>query len=280
MKKNNLTRFTNDNKGQVLLIVVLTMIVALTVGLSIASRTITNLKISKQNEESQRAFQAAEAGIEKAIKSGIATGSDTSNLSNQSSFKTTTTTLSGTTFLLNGGELVEQDAGIDVWLSEYPAYTNLLGALPKPPATITLYWGEGQTDCNVLNSSSTVSVLEILVLSGSKANPTLQKLIYDPCSPARINNAGAVTTGTSVIGGVTLKYSNTAQISITNGLIMKIIPIYNSTKIGIESSEALPSQGSIIESLGKSGDTVRKVQYFSSYPQIPLEIFPYSIISQ
>ena len=52
-----------------LLVVVLTMIVALTVGLSLASRTITNMKISKQNEESQRAFQAAEAGIELAKES-------------------------------------------------------------------------------------------------------------------------------------------------------------------------------------------------------------------
>lgn len=279
MRKNNFIHQRNS-KGQILLIVVLTMIVALTVGLSIASRSITNLKISKQNEESQRAFQAAEAGVEKALKTGSTTGADSISLDNQSSFRTTTTSLEGTNFLLNGGELVEQDAGIDVWLSEYPTYNNLLGTLPKPAATLTLYWGEGQTDCGVLNSDRTVSALEVLVLTGNKSSPTLKKYIYDPCSPARISNAGAVTTGAFVVNGVTLKYSNTTQISITNGLIMKIVPIYNSTKIAIFSSQALPPQGSIIESLGKSGDTVRKVQYFSSYPQIPLEIFPYSIISQ
>ena len=44
------------------------MIVALTVGLSIAARIVTELKISKQNEESQRAFQAAEAGIQQTIQ--------------------------------------------------------------------------------------------------------------------------------------------------------------------------------------------------------------------
>jgi hypothetical protein len=33
-------------------------------------------------------------------------------------------------------------------------------------------------------------------------------------------------------------------------------------------------------STGTSGDTVRKVVYFQSYPQLPLEIFPYSLLSQ
>jgi len=60
----------NNENGQILLIVVITMIVALTVGLSIASRTVTELRLSRQNEESQRAFNAAEAGIDRVLKQG------------------------------------------------------------------------------------------------------------------------------------------------------------------------------------------------------------------
>ena len=57
-------------KGQVLLIVVLVMIVALTVGLSLISRSITNLRTSTEEAESQKALAAAEAGIEQALESG------------------------------------------------------------------------------------------------------------------------------------------------------------------------------------------------------------------
>ena len=59
-----------SQKGQALLIVVLAMVVALTVGLSVVSRSITNLKNSQQEIDSQKALSAAEAGVELAIKNG------------------------------------------------------------------------------------------------------------------------------------------------------------------------------------------------------------------
>jgi len=58
MKKRN---------GQVLILVLLIVVVALAVGLSVASRNITNLRTSTQSEQSQRAFSAAEGGVESVI---------------------------------------------------------------------------------------------------------------------------------------------------------------------------------------------------------------------
>lgn len=280
-KKEQAKLLRRSNSGQVLLIVVLTMIVALTVGLSIAARTITNLKISKQNEESQRAFQAAEAGIEKIIESNSTAGVTESSLSNQSKFTTNTTSVNGKNFVFNGGDLIDQDAGVDVWLSDYPTYDNVLGSPPKPAANFTLFWGtESQTGCTKNDGDKVLPALEVLILTGDKSNPTLKKYLFEPCPGRTSGGDTLVTNGSTTIDGVVLKYSNTTSISVVNGLIMKVIPIYNSTKIGIVSSESLPDQGKLIESTGKSGDTVRKVQYFSSFPQIPLEIFPYSIVSQ
>src|SRR5690242_8662448 len=60
--------------GQALLIVVLVMVIALTVGLSLASRSITNLRNSTDEANSQAAFSAAEAGVEQAVKLGDTTG--------------------------------------------------------------------------------------------------------------------------------------------------------------------------------------------------------------
>lgn len=57
-------RKATKKSGQVLILVLLIVVVALAVGLSVASRNLTNLKTSAQTEQSQRAFAAAEGGIE------------------------------------------------------------------------------------------------------------------------------------------------------------------------------------------------------------------------
>ncbi len=53
-----------NKSGQVLVLVLLVVVVSLAVGLSVASRNITNLKTATQSERSQRAFSAAEGGVE------------------------------------------------------------------------------------------------------------------------------------------------------------------------------------------------------------------------
>lgn len=54
-------------QGQVLVLVLLVVVVALSVGLSVASRNITNLKTATQTERSQKAFGAAEGGVENVL---------------------------------------------------------------------------------------------------------------------------------------------------------------------------------------------------------------------
>ena len=49
--------------GQALIIILLVMAVGLTMGLAVVSRSVTDIRISQQEEESARAFSAAEAGI-------------------------------------------------------------------------------------------------------------------------------------------------------------------------------------------------------------------------
>ncbi len=260
------------------------MIVALTVGLSIASRTVTNLKISKQNEESTRAFQAAEAGIQKALRSG--SSSPLSNaLSNSSAFQTNIITAQGTSFLLNGADPIDQDVGVDVWLSDYPGFSNQIGTLGNP-ANITIYWGaSGQTTCSKGNTSSIRPAIEILTLTGATTSPTLSKKIYEATGTGCPRITGATTGGAggSVIDtntGSSMTFNNSATISVASGIIMKIVPLFNSSTIAVTSNISLPAQGSTINSTGTSGDTTRRVVYFQSYPQVPLELFPYTLVSQ
>jgi flagellar basal body-associated protein FliL len=56
-----------SESGQILVLVLMIVLVALTIGLSIASRTLMNMRNTAQLDQSNRAFSAAEAGIERAL---------------------------------------------------------------------------------------------------------------------------------------------------------------------------------------------------------------------
>lgn len=68
MKKNNFS----SQKGQVVLIIVLVMVVLGTIALSVASRSVTDIGLSRQEEEKIRAFSVAEAGLEDLLTQGLA----------------------------------------------------------------------------------------------------------------------------------------------------------------------------------------------------------------
>ncbi len=274
----------NYEKGQILLIVVITMIVALTVGLSVASRTVTELRLSKQNEESQRAFNAAEAGIDRVLQQG-GTIPISETLGNNSDFIVSSEEYSGVQILLNNGEQVDQDVGADVWLSNYPDFSGRLAS-----GNLTIYWGDNdQVNCNA--PGPVKPALEVVILQGIIATPSVTKYLYDTCGGRTsgtldVSDSGSYTPITGMPGEI-FRNKIDVPISISNGIIMKIIPLYNSTTVAIIASpdslgnpQPLPSQGSVIESTGTSGETVRRITYYQSYPQLPIEVFPYNIISQ
>src|SRR4030067_2407301 len=71
----NLGKENYYQKGQALLIILLVLSVVLTLALSFVSRSVTDITITSQEEESVRALSAAEAGVEQALKTGVSTGS-------------------------------------------------------------------------------------------------------------------------------------------------------------------------------------------------------------
>src|SRR5690348_4206428 len=111
-------------KGQAFLIVVLIMIIALTVGLSVASRTVTNLKMSSEEANSQKAFSAAEAGIEQTLQSSsqnpiVNQNFTTNNGSQIVSLSRVYLGASTNKVLLNNGNIVSKDEGLDIWFTQY-----------------------------------------------------------------------------------------------------------------------------------------------------------------
>lgn len=283
-------RLPNPERGQILLVIVLVMIVALTIGLSVVTRSITNLQISSEEESSQRALSAAEAGIEKALRSG--NGSTAVDLKNNSKIeKITVNTISGEQLLVNNGNVVLKDDGADVWLAQNettPKYQ------PTYNGTLSVNWGSSQDAC-ANGSSNTAAALEVLVISEkSGGGKQIQTFPFDPCNNGsafnRVGNNNFCTSTTppsakcpqmqiqnSSVQGKQFAYK--ATIPITNGILARMVPLYASTSIGVVGTPGLPAQGKVIESLGSSGSTQRKITVYKGYGKIPVEFFPYILFS-
>lgn len=258
------------------MIVVLVMVTALTIGLSVTARTITNIRTSQEAENSEKAFSAAEAGIEQSLTSG---SNVTGNFTNNASYTTTVSNVSGVEFPLNNGIPVLKDDSLDLWLSTYPTYAN------QWSGTFTLYWGNTGDVCTGSEASNTMAALEVIVMHGSRANPVVTRYALDPCSQRSLsNNFEFVPSGGGVVSGKSYPYRRT--ITVASGMFVRIIPLYAPVAMGIRGCDAanttclaLPSQGTVVEAVGTADNTQRKLISYRRYPKIPTELFPYSFFA-
>lgn len=264
------------------------MVVTLTVGLSVVLRTITNVRIATEEENSQRAFSAAEAGIEQALK----TGSNISNktLDNNAIIRQVTIqNLSGNEFLINGGNPIEKNDGVDVWLVEHNEDGSLNYSSGWQQFTsnkdFTLLWGTSSNACEN-------AALEVVLVSGTQAAPVSTRYAWDPCNSRRGQNSfEAPESGVFSLGGKNFYYREQITVaSSSRGILVRVTPIYYKTILSVRgcsrnatpphvSCSPLPIQGKIVESVGAVNDTVRKVNFFQGYPKVPAEFFPHTLFS-
>lgn len=273
-KENGQTRLhllsAKADNGQVLLIVVLVMIIALTVGLSLVSRSITNLRSSTEEVYSKKALSAAEAGVEQAIENNVSIANGSFPNDPTTSFKTDVTEIKGTEFLLNGGNVILQDEGIDLWLSDYSDDPAKIYQNPWS-GDLILRWGDTASDCNT-------AALEIQLVLGTRVSPRLTRFAFDPCPPrSSVNHFTLVPLFVTTVSGKTFYFS--ATINVSSGLLARIVPLYTNSPIAASGSVALPSQGFAIDSLGVSGTTQRKITVFKGYQQLNIQNFSYGLFA-
>lgn len=282
---------SDSQKGQALLVAVLILVVALTVGLSVATRAITNLRTSTQEDNSQQAFSAAEAGVERLLKcSDPATCKIANeNLPNDATINAHAAAVEGTEIRLKDGATIQQDEGADVWLSD--PTNGYSGQWPPAgpggaaqTASFQIFWSSQSSDpCEA-------AAIEVIEFWGSPSNPKSWRYTFDPCNDAgkRANNfsraIAATAPGDTVQGKTYTWKTNTATDpmvlgSNNPGLFLRVIPLYANATIGVKASMALPSQGVVINSTGVKNDTARKIVYFQGYPSLPLELLAYILLN-
>ncbi len=276
--------FKNQN-GQALLIIVLVMVVGLTVTLAVVSRSIVNLKTSVEQTDSQKALAAAEAGVEQTIKNNANIGSESNyiNIGNGVSYKTNITQVAGNaSFLINGGNIVLKNEGAFIWLSDY---NNTGSWTPGWSGDLIIYFGDPlKTDANN-------PAIEIVLISGaSVATAQTKRFAFDPYS-TRTSSNNFTTYPSSTADAIFEKVTTTVQgkrfayrVTLNNlvsGLVVRTNPIYESSYLGAgrpAADPSLPAQGQVIIAEAKSGSVRRKVTVFQGYPELPAELFPYSIL--
>jgi len=254
---------TYSQRGQALLITVLLMTVALTIGLALMSRTTTDIQISQQQEESARAFSAAEAGIEEALRSGGIIGGSVT-LDSGASYTSTSTAVGRADFTFP--DEIDPGDAVTLWLNGHDGSGNFIETSPYGGSSFNLCWGAGAV--------GEVPAVEVSVYYKSGGQYLVSRSAYD-ADRGRGNGFADVDSG----GCLDLTYKKAISLPAGVLLFVNIKPFYSTAKIGAEGVGAnFPSQGQEIESIGALGEITRKVRVFRSWPA-PAAVFDYGLFS-
>lgn len=252
------------SEGQALLIILLIMAVALTIGLSVISRSITDIKISQQTEEAARAFSAAEAGIEEAlVGTGTTFGGTFETTGAKFETKKAGFPPEGTTEFVFPQELTIDDPQT-LYLAEY---NEADGTLTRyyTAGTIDVCWGDN-------------AAIEVSIYYQDAGVYKVARAVVDP--------VGDRTPGSDSPSGQCAGLEHKKTLSLPSGanitlLFLRLRVLYANAKVGVNADAAggtLPSQGNRIESTGTAGTATRKVEVVRFHPAPPA-IFDFAIYS-
>lgn len=269
--------------GQVVLITLLVLTIATTVALSLISRTTTDTTITNQIEESSRAFSAAEAGIEEALKSGVGTDGVQVLSGGKAQYNVTVAAIGGQAGVFEFPKKILQGVTETLWLTSHDASGLLVEVPTYTASTIGVCWGTGTV---------TPAIVATLLYKESSDNSyRVAKATFDPdSSRAAVNKFSTTYTPGGCVGTLADAYKSTITFSSLDSsinpavdtlLALRIRSVYSDTNIGIDTSaQVLPLQGNKIDSTGSTlGGTNRKIVVFQQY-RSPATIFDAALYSQ
>ncbi|MBI2018656.1 pilus assembly PilX N-terminal domain-containing protein [Candidatus Daviesbacteria bacterium] len=277
-----------NEKGQIILTLILVMTVALAIGLSVVQKSLVDVSTSTKVEQSSRAFSAAEAGIEKKLR-GDASCTETSCVSFEETGSEATVLdsnlipavpSSGTRQdPLEYPPLAKEDVA-HVWLADYTSTAN-------PPqnayvqTSLDIYWGNSATD---------KAALELTLVYHNGALYQSRKWYLDNPSATRgvANNFDitAVCSGDHRVGSGIYQCKKTIDSLPAGLMLLRARLLYNTTSqpfavqaVGTCGQDcSIPPQARNITSTGAAGESQRKVNLFQVNKVVP-PYFDYAIFS-
>jgi len=279
-----------SNHGQVILIILLVTTVGLTIGLSLVSRTIQDLKVSSQIAESSKAFSAAESGIEAALKGNQVGVPGNVAFTGGANARYTISTYGNNSTPFTLSNVAAGDAKT-VWFVDHQIDGSLL---PYPNQTynppghdIDICWGPtaGQPDPNP-------AAIEFTVLHHNGSSTyNISKVTADPGTPwvssNHFNTAGIDLNDATKCQNsnkkyhINLNFTNNGPTDFNVGgdkvVLLRINAVYNPTDIVVSPKAQLPAQGKQITSTGTTTSGVaRKLNVLEGYQSLPA-VFDYTL---
>jgi type II secretory pathway pseudopilin PulG len=253
-----------NKKGQILLITVMLLATAMTIVLSISFKSMTETKITKLEEESQKALAAAESAIEVVLKENTAATLGSGSLSSISGFSggAAISSTTSTTFTTPN---IPKDAGYTFYLGNYDSNTNTIDSSQTnpPDQDITICFQSGATN----------PAIEVTLIKSSG----VKKYIVDPSSRITHASTGLSCTPDSTNYSYSITIPGDAATGIgVDGKFLLVRVLYAPTKLLFARDINLPAQGRTVTSEVKSSTSTgvsKKIIRFQSYPQIPAEFF-------
>lgn len=251
-------------RGQALVVVLLILGIAVTVGLSIVSRSITEVSVSTAEDESARALEAAEAGVERALGGVVAVdGPAGTGTFQEASFSVSNTGVGNSQ------------------LYEVP---NLLPAGDAATVRMTGYGGNRVRVCWGDEDTGDVPAVEvILYYRDSGGVVRVGRAGYDDQYGSRGNGFEDTQNGSPACngGGATRRYEYRADVDLDdlgmpNGgspLYLRVRMLYNTADQPVLVRSVggnLPGQASEIISTGQAGGSTQKLRVLQSDPDLPM----------
>lgn len=252
-------------KGQALVLVLLSLAVVLTLVLYILSRSVTDILVSSKNEETTRAFSAAEAGIEQALVIGIGNGSR-KDLGNNAGFISSVSGFAtGTKSFVYPLELNSGDT-MTLWLKSQDSSADFNGTKVK------ICWGQSGTTGN---ANTAAPAIEASLFYGTATTVKIFRAAFDPNTTRSSSNGFSAVNSLCTVNGTKFAFYQTLDISgLTEPQFIRIQMLYNTDTahpIAFDSTDSsvFPSQGTDIISTGTAGTSTRRIDVFQGWPEPP-----------
>lgn len=292
--------FKNNQSGQVLVIFLLVLVIGLALVLSIASRTVTDIRQTTTSDESNRAYFAAESGVEDALKkieSNPSFTSATPYALNFTSVNQTNADVTVTALTKPAGEILDflEYSKDDVAQINMMGDFNILdsrsggghAASANAIATtdvLNIFWG---LDSNVSSYTSFANTpaIEVSVVTFDGSNWGIRKMTFSAFAGSNFCTS-AVSVDPADSGKY--RYKVALDLDTTNGcsngnetvnaspVLARVRFINAGGALGISLvGKDLPQQGQKITSVGETPSGVsRKLEVNRFYPTLPA-IFDY-----
>lgn len=262
----NLPVTKKSQDGQVLLIILLVVSVLLVVGLSAVSRSVTDIKTSRQSQEAARALWVAQAGLEKAIKTGSGIESlDTSGIT----YKVERTQI-GEGSYFQFPNPISANESVTIWLVNHNETTGAIEIPPIQVSQLRIGW-----------STSEDPALEATLIYNLAGNFLTRRYVYDPNDSRRnLTTHFDDDAGSCNLGGTDFAHCSGSITFPLTGIpyFMRIKLLFNSSPqpIGVEVtaaslSQSFPIQGQCYDSTAKVNESgvTRRLQECRFWPVTP-----------